>query len=69
MALSQEAGVTRGRGQGQEGCPISSHTFTRFNNISNILRYLYVKPMHNNGNMALSRSQEAGVTRGRGQGQ
>ena len=31
----------------QEGCPISSHTSISFNNISNILRYVYEKPPYN----------------------
>ena len=30
-------------------CPISLHKFIRFNNISDILRYLYEKAPHNNG--------------------
>ena len=31
-----------------EGCPVGSRNFIRFNNISNIVRYLYEKPSHNN---------------------
>ena len=33
---------------GREGGPISPRNFIGFNNISNILRYLYEKPPHNN---------------------
>ena len=38
---------TRNRGVPR---PISVHNFIRFNNICNILRYLYEKPPHNNRN-------------------
>ena len=35
-------------GDAKSGAPISSHNFSQFNNISNMLRYLYEKPPHNN---------------------
>ena len=31
-----------------EGCPLRSHNFIGFNTVSNILRYLYGKPPHDN---------------------
>ena len=32
----------------RSGAPIRAHTFIRLNNISNMLRYVYEKPPHNN---------------------
>ena len=43
----RRAAATGSASPHKRGAPISSHNFISFNNIANILRYLYEKPPHN----------------------